>query len=261
MAKSSVRGIVVAMLCATAWSATVNEGSGADDEVRGLTEKALAASRKGDSKTAVHLLTKAIEADADSAGLLRWRGREYFRLGEVSKSIVDFDRYVKALPAEEKTLWERGISLYYDGQFDRGAAQFELYQTYHDNDVENAVWRYLCVARDKGVPQARRTLLPIKNDRRVPMMKIYDLYQGKATSDDVMAAAKAGEPDEAELKHRLFYAHLYIGLFHEAAGAEQLARQHIQLAAQMYPISHYMGDVARVHAARLAKAKAANAQR
>jgi lipoprotein NlpI len=78
------------------------------------------------------------------------------------------------------------------------------------------------------------------------MMQIYALYKGKATADDVLAAARAGNPTPAELSERLFYAHLYIGLYNEAAGDAKGAREHIALANR-YTIDHYMGDVARVH--------------
>ena len=44
-----------------------------------------------------------------------------------------------------------------------------------------------------------------------------------------------------------FYAHLYVGLYHEIAGEPAKARRHILRAASV-PANHYMGDVARVHA-------------
>jgi lipoprotein NlpI len=144
-------------------------------------------------------------------------------------------------------MWERGISYYYAKEFEKGAKQFELYQTYHDNDVENSVWRYLCVARAEGVEKARRTMLPIKNDPRVPMMQIYGMYLGQLTPDDVLKTAREGEPNEQTLTRRLFYAHLYIGLYHEAAGTSDEARKHIALA-EKHKIGHYMWDVAHVHA-------------
>ena len=72
------------------------------------------------------------------------------------------------------------------------------------------------------------------------------LYKGKAGVDDVLAAAKEGNPPPGVLRERLFYAHLYIGLYYEAAGRAKLAREHIALAAENR-VDHYMGDVARVH--------------
>jgi lipoprotein NlpI len=153
---------------------------------------------------------------------------------------------VELSPKQESRQWERGIALYYAGEYERGAKQFELYQTFHDNDVENSAWRYLCVARDKGVAEAQKTMLPIKDDRRVPMMQIYDLYRGKLTPDDVLAAVEKNAAGDREKNSGLFYAHLYIGLWHEAAGKADLAAKHIA-AAEKHKIGHYMYDVARVH--------------
>ena len=47
---------------------------------------------------------------------------------------------------------------------------------------------------------------------------------------------------------RLFYTHLYLGLYYEAAGKEKLARGHLIKAADDHRIGHYMWDVAHVHA-------------
>ena len=88
---------------------------------------------------------------------------------------------------------------------------------------------------------------PINGDSRVPMMRVHALFAGKATADDVLKAARAGEPATAELQRRLFYAQLYIGLFNEAIGNETEARQHITKAAHEYGGADYMSDVARVH--------------
>ena len=118
---------------------------------------------------------------------------------------------------------------------------------------ENSTWRYLCMARSVGVEKARGTMLPIENDPRIPMMQIYDLYRGKRTPDEVLDAARAGAPTDEVLAGRLFYAHLYLGLYYEANGESELAKKYIYLAADE-KLSHsnrintYMWDVAHVHA-------------
>jgi len=62
----------------------------------------------------------------------------------------------------------------------------------------------------------------------------------------MLAAAEAG--DEAGKRNRLCYAHLYLGLFAEATGDADAAKEHISLAAGRYSMDHYMGRVAQVHA-------------
>jgi lipoprotein NlpI len=176
-------------------------------------------------------------------------------LGHIEESIADFDRFIRLKPEQEPWHWKRGISYYYAGRWDEGKRQFEGYQTVDDNDVENAVWRYLCMARSSGVPAARDALLKIKQDPRVPMREIYALYAGKAQPADVLAAAQAGSPSEDQLNSRLFYAHLYLGLFYEVAGDTALAKEHLVTAAEKHKIGHYMWNVADVHARRLTKAQ------
>jgi lipoprotein NlpI len=79
------------------------------------------------------------------------------------------------------------------------------------------------------------------------MMKVYAMFRGEAEPADVLAEARAGDPPPEELNTRLFYAHLYIGLFHEAQGDTAASLAHVAKAAREHPVSHYMWDVARVH--------------
>jgi lipoprotein NlpI len=75
------------------------------------------------------------------------RGAEHFKMGHIQQSLDDFDRAIQLDPAQAPYHWQRGISLYYAGRYDEGRKQFELHQTVNGNDVENAAWRYLCMAR------------------------------------------------------------------------------------------------------------------
>lgn len=109
-----------------------------------------------------------------------------------------------------------------------------------------------------GVEKARATILPIRNDRRVPMMEVYELYRGNLTPDEVVAACRRDDPDPETLAGRLFYAHLYLGLYHEVAGEKELAQKYILLAADKKlaenpRINRYMWDVARIHAELMKK--------
>jgi lipoprotein NlpI len=195
---------------------------------------------------------------AKQAAELEFSGSEHFRAGRFAESVADFDAEIRLQPRGAPWHWKRGISLYYLGRYADGAKQFEGYQTVADNDVENAVWRFLCQARDPavGFEKAQKQILPIRDDRRVPMMQVYGLYQGRLTPDDVLAAARAGDPSEETLEKRLFYAHLYLGLYHEVRGDLAAAKKHVA-EAEKRKISHYMGDVAAVHDRLLNKPEAA----
>jgi lipoprotein NlpI len=175
------------------------------------------------------------------------RGGEHFKLGHIKESIADFDQFIKLVPQQAPYHWQRGISLYYAGRFADGRKQFELHQTVNPNDVENAAWHFLCVARTNGIEKARAALIPIKGDARVPMMEVHALFANKLKPEDVLQAASAGNPPPAQLNRQLFYAHLYLGLYFEVLSDDQKAREHITKAAVEYQTGDYMGDVARVH--------------
>ena len=207
----------------------------------------------GKHELAVADYNRAVALQLDTPELYNLRGDSQFKLGKFEASIRDYDRFIELVPGAERSHWKRGISYYYAGQYEKGRRQFEGYQTFDDNDVENAVWRFLCMARKDGVQAARDSMLKIRRDTRVPMMKIYDLYTGKAGPDDVLAEARRDKPTPGELNTRLFYAHLYLGLYHEVSGNVDRARTHLTTAADEHRISHYMWDVARVHAGMLNK--------
>jgi lipoprotein NlpI len=178
-----------------------------------------------------------------------WQGRgsTRFKLGQIRESIADFDKFVELVSGQAPYHWQRGISYYYAGRFEDGRKQFELHQTVNPNDVENAVWHFLCAARASSVEKARAALIPIQGDARVPMMQVHALFAGKLKPEDVLQAAAASNAPPARLNHQLFYAHLYLGLYFEALGDDQKAREHITQAAGPYQTGDYMGDVARVH--------------
>lgn len=236
------------LLASIVWlSAIALAQQGNEEAVTELLRQAARASQLKNHQQAVDLLDDAIARDPQNSLAYYLRGRENFCVGNVKRSVADLDKHVELEPASASRQWERGISYYYAGEYEKGAKQFELYQTYHNQDVENSTWRYLCVAAKDGVEAAQKNMLPIEEDRRVPMMQIYDLYRGKLQPADVLKAVEAGSPPADEKNKRLFYAHLYLGLWYQAADKRDLAKKHI-LQAEQHKIGHYMWDVAHIHA-------------
>ena len=163
-----------------------------------------------------------------------------FRAARIKESVADFEEAARLKPELKAQLWQLGISYYYAGEFEKGRQLFELHRTVNPEDVENAAWHFLCVAKLKGVEAARKSLIPVTEDGRRPMKEIYECYAGKAKRSAVLTAADNGEDEQA------FYAHLYLGLFEEAAGHPEKSLTHMKTAVRLAP-NHYMGDVARVH--------------
>src|SRR5262249_2022016 len=109
--------------------------------LRGVAHEALQQHDK-----AIEDLNKTLALKPDCAEAYDRRGSEQFKLGHIQESLEDFDKFLELRPAAKPGHWKRGISLYYAGRFEEGRKQFEGYQTVDNNDVENAVWRFLCMA-------------------------------------------------------------------------------------------------------------------
>jgi lipoprotein NlpI len=195
------------------------------------------------------------QAAAQQPQALLDRAIEDFQNGRITESVAGFDQLVKVLPAFAPQLWQRGIALYYAGRYGDCRAQFESHRTVNPNDVENAAWHYLCVARAESPAKARAALLPVGPDARVPMRQVYELLRGTLTPEQVLAAGGSEANGQ-------FYANLYVGLYYEAQGDARRALEHIKTAAadRFATTGGYMHTVARIHLVRLDRANGATAR-
>ena len=165
-----------------------------------------------------------------------------FRNGRLAESADGFDRLARLVPGQAPQLWQRGIVLYYVGRYHDCRLQFESHRTVNPDDVENAAWHFLCVARAESPEKARAALLPVGPDARAPMRQIYQMLRGTLTPEQVMAAAGTQPGSQ-------FYAHLYLGLYFEALGNRDRALEHIKVAAadRYADVGDYMHMVAQTH--------------
>jgi lipoprotein NlpI len=179
---------------------------------------------------------------AQSPRALLDRAVAEFERGQFAQSAASFDQLAKLIPDEAAHLWQRGIALYYGGRYTDCRRQFESHRTVNPDDVENAAWHFLCVAREQTPERARAALLPVGPDSRVPMREVYQMFRGAVAPQDVLKAAGSSSSG-------LFYAHLYIGLYSEAIGRKDDALEHIKAAAdeRYAAMGGYMHMVARVH--------------
>ena len=170
----------------------------------------------------------------------------FFFEGKSGESVDMFNRLIMVQPECQPGLWQRGLALYYADRFVEGQKQFELHRTVNPNDVENPAWHYLCVARATSPENARQHMLAVGQDSRVPMKQILELYKGDGSEENVLMQAARGSGQQQ--RNQLCYAHLYLGLYAEANGSMEKAKDHILQAAGLYSMNHYMGRVANVHA-------------
>lgn len=187
------------------------------------------------------LVISLLIATQSVAGVME-RATADFRAGRIEQALAGFDRVALLAPAEAPFLWQRGIAQYYAGQFRECARMFATHRTVNPDDVENAAWHFLCVARAESPEAARRQMLPVGPDGRVPMREVYRMFKGELTPAQVLAAAGASPSAQ-------FFARLYIGLYLEATGDREAGRAQIEIAAEdrFARVGGFMHDVARVH--------------
>ena len=188
-------------------------------------------------------------AAMDPLQTLTRRGMAKFARNDVEGSVEDFDLLISSAPSRAPYMWQRGLSLYYLERYADGAAQFRRDVAVNPNDTEEAVWAFLCEARDPsaGFDAARANLLEVGRDPRGYMREAYALFAGDGSEAALRATADGGGAAED------FYSWLYVGLFREARGDAEGARE-AMLAAVDTPYGRksgdYMAALAEVHLKR-----------
>lgn len=208
--------------------------------------KASAALADHDYETALEFANKIAVQPAGN-DFRRVAGDILLRCGDSKRAVELFDQYLDGKPQDRPYLWQYGIALYFDGKFKEGAKLFEVHREVNPNDVENAAWHFLCVAKSESADKAKQLLLPAPNDPRAPMEQVLEMLRTGDT--DSVKQHMTGRSSK-------FYGDFYLGLYADALGDHATAQRHLDAAAKDAP-ANYMGDVARVYARHLTKQKPA----
>ena len=214
--------------------------------VRLLRADALSALQDGDRKAAIAAADSMIKIDPDTARTTRQAADIYLRAGKAKWATRLFDRYLESEPDAKPELWQRGIALYLTKDYKTAAEQFELHQKVNPNDVENAAWHFLCVAKNESFEKAQENILPAPGDPRKPMKELLEMLKTGDT-DAVNESVNATKVDSAERETAAFYSDFYIGLYADAQDEQKKASRLMRRAAEDAP-RNYMGDIARVYA-------------
>lgn len=183
--------------------------------------------------------------------LMQDAGDERFFKGDIAGALEEYEKQVKADPAQEAGHWRRGIAYWFAGDFEKAAKQFELYHSFDDVDRENGIWRYLSQARAHGLEKAREGLLKYKKDDREPFPVVYAMFAGKLTAEEALAKVSGEGPS--------FYAHLYVGFDLSVRGDSKKAAEHLAKATAIeWPKKAgygpaYMWNVGRLQGEALAR--------
>ena len=226
-----------------------------------LRTQATAALQNGQYVEAFQKASEICQLDPNNLRHHMFLGSTSFAAGKMNQCIKAYDEVIRMDPTTEPYLWQRGLALYYADRFEDGVRQFEAHHTVNPRDVENAVWHLLCAARIADVDSARKKLIPITGDARVPMFQIYEMFAGRMTpelvlqsADKIPARAKSASQQQ---QLQLYDAHLYSALYHEMLDDRQAVIDSLKKAEEVNPMdkANFMGQVARVHLSLLNEGK------
>jgi lipoprotein NlpI len=166
------------------------------------------------AESSLEAATRRLKSDPNDIQALSRRGDARFFLSHFKEAVADFDAMVKLDPQLDSSHWRRGIALFYAGQPEEGAKQFERYHSFDNVDRENGIWRFLCQTKSIGLAKARESLLKYEKDDREPFPAVFKLFAGTITEKEILDGIAAAKVPESERQSRLFYSDLYIGLNH-----------------------------------------------
>ena len=178
------------------------------------------------------------------------QGMAMFRSGDVKGSITAFDAATAKNPRLASVMWQRGLSLYYAGEYAEGSKQFRFDIAANPSDAEEIIWTVMCDSRLVGFETALQNmpLLP-KTDRRPVMRTVYDLFRGKTDEKALLDLGNASGKGNSGADY--FYSRLYLSLFREAKGDADASKQFMKDAVESYygqqGTGDYMTAVAKVH--------------
>lgn len=92
--------------------------------------------------------------------------------------------------------------------------------------------------------------IDLEKKSRPPFPALHDLYAGKGSAAAVLAEAEGGGLTAEAKNENLFYAHYYLGKYHQARREREQALAHLEEAPR-HPISHFMAACARIDLKRL----------
>ena len=179
------------------------------------------------------------------------RAEILFRLGRFTEAVRDYDTAARfGRPHNEDSCWERGLAQYYAGDFRGGREQFSRYHRVGPTDIENGLWRFLCIAEEEGIAKARETTIEYPRKVRKPFPALLALYLDKGSVDAVLDEARRGTSSVEELTTNLFYAHYYLGKYYEIVDQKDRALTHVQEALK-HKIPDFMYACAEADEKRL----------
>ncbi len=212
-----------------------------------LVRKADGALAAKDIETVIKIMGEFQKRDNVSPRFKMEAARILFGAGDMKNAAKLYDEILEVRPEIKPQLWQRGLALYYAEEFEKGVDQFDTHQTFNSQDVENSVWHMLCQSRLTSVDEARKGMIKIEQDTRIPMKQVFDMFAGAGTPQEVLDAC-GYEEGKQRRDSSIYHGLLYVGLFHEMMGDQEASNESMKEALGYKPhIAGLMGHVAEGH--------------
>jgi tetratricopeptide (TPR) repeat protein len=191
------------------------------------------------------------------------RGDMNFFLSNFDEAVKDYRKMIEIDPAQDGPHWRLGIALYFAGDAENSAKQFEKYhaQDVTGTDRETGIWHFIARAGIDGVSSARLQMLRYSRPDREPFNGLYDLFADVWTTEEFFRdLSRRGLTTDNGV---MFYAQLYAGINEDLNGRRDAAIRFLGMAAssewgrKAKGGSGYMWQVARVLLTALEEAKKA----
>ena len=248
--------LLVPLLFVLACTSTKAQNDSSEDVLDSVGTEADTDSKEGSQASGRRQLEQALErlngdiSDSPSR-FHHGRAEVLFRLGRFKEAVRDYDAAIQfGRPHDQDSCWERGLAQYYAGDFRGGRDQFSRFHGVDSLDIENGLWRFLCIAEDEGIANAQETMLEYRREVRNPFPALLALYLNRGSADAVLEDARSDTSSAEELTVNLFYAHYYLGKYYEIIDQRDRALTHVREALK-HEIRHFMYFCAEADEKRL----------
>ncbi len=202
--------------------------------------------RRGDHDAAASTAQQLLKRSPEDPQTWRLVADALLRTGRVERAAELYDQFAEERPETVPFLWQRGIALTLSGRYQDAARQFESHREVNPNDVENAAWHFLALAKATTVREAREKLLPAPGDPRPPMKEVLQFLKD-GNAEPVTDRIEQLPEETPARRSAAFYGYLYLGMVADAEGDTMQALSLVTRSTE-YTGNNYMGDVARAYA-------------
>ncbi|NQU62600.1 MAG: tetratricopeptide repeat protein [Rhodospirillales bacterium] len=202
---------------------------------------------------AISDFAKALKTNPDLAEALNGRGLVFAKKGLYGLAIADYRAALKLKPDFAFAYTNLGRAYFYQGNFSRAAASFEDRLTIKPRHVYPMLWLYLARARMGQDPKAELAGYLANAKKGHWIYQAASLYLGKATPEQVLDAARKGNPPKR--LQREAEAYFYVGQYYLVNGDKKTAAGYFRKVTATGITRFYEYTGAEVELRRLADAR------